>query len=140
MQHYGGLLRRRGTEGTQYINASKSGLRIHNINREGFESLVHAAPTFIFCLNSQSFTFNKKCVTDIVHADGELRIAGAFKDGKQIVVEPLSNSLLYPNSRRDGRVMELAQDLFSLFSCFGCIARGIGRYSISRPGGYVPSF
>ena len=41
-------------------------------------------------------------------------MAGAFEDGKQIVVEPLSNSLLYPNSRRDGIMMEPAQVLFAL--------------------------
>jgi len=52
----------------------------------------------------------------MVCADEELRIAGAFKDGEQIVVEPLSYSLLHPDCRRDGRTMELAQNLFALYS------------------------
>ena len=60
-------------------------------------------------------------------ADEELRIAGAFKDGKQIVVEPLSYSLLYPDSREDGRTIQLAQHLLALFSCLEVIAAEIAR-------------
>ena len=60
--------------------------------------------------------------------DEELRIAGGFKDGKQIVVEPLSYSLLYPDSREDGRTIQLAQNLFALFSCLEVIAGEIARY------------
>jgi len=72
----------------------------------------------------------------MVRADEELRIAGAFKDGEQIVVEPLSYSLLYPDCRRDGRTMELAQNLFALYSCLGIIAQEINMYDFSGPGGY----
>ena len=61
-------------------------------------------------------------------ADEELRIAGASKDGKQIVVEPLSYSLLYPDARQDGRTVQLAQHLFALATCFRVIAGEIVRY------------
>jgi hypothetical protein len=67
----------------------------------------------------------KKYIDDRIHADEVLRIAGAFKDGKQIVVEPLSHSLLYPDSRPDGRIMQLAQQLFALYSCVEIITRCI---------------
>ena len=64
--------------------------------------VARGAPTLISCLNGQSrFTLNRKYITDIVHADEELRIAGAFKDGKQTVVEPLSCNLLSPDFRQD---------------------------------------
>ena len=66
----------------------------------------------------------------------KLRTAGDFKDVNQIVVEPLSNCLLYPDSHRDGRTMELVQDLFALSFCLGCIAREIDRYGISSPCSY----
>jgi hypothetical protein len=76
---------------------------------------------------------NRKCIADIIHADEELRIAGAVKDGIQVVVEPLSNSLLYPDSREGGRTMQLAQHLFALSSCLEVIAREIMRCGISNP-------
>ena len=98
--------------------------------------LARGAPTFISCLNGQSVTLNRMYITETVRVDEGLRISGAFKDGKQIVVEPLSLSLLYPDSRRDGRMMELAQNLFALCSCLRIIAREIDRYGISCPGGY----
>ena len=61
-------------------------------------------------------------------ADEELRIAGAFKDGKQIVVEPLSYSLLYPDFREDGRTVQLAKHLLALLSCLRVISGEIARY------------
>ena len=75
---------------------------------------------------------NRKCIADIIHTDEELRIAGAVKDGMQIVVEPLSYSLLYPDSREDGRTMQSAQHLFALYSCLEMLAREIMRCSISN--------
>lgn len=35
----------------------------------------------------------------MIHVGDELRIADGFNDGKQIVVEPLSGSVLHPGSR-----------------------------------------
>jgi hypothetical protein len=82
----------------------------------------------------------KKCGADRIHADEEFRIAGAFKDGKQIVVEPLSLSLLYPDSRPDGRVMQLAQHLSALYSCVEIIAKDIVRCVLDPSCSPFPSF
>ena len=65
----------------------------------------------------------------MLHADEGFIITGAFKDGKQIVVEPLANSLLYPDSPADGRTVQLEQNVFALYSCLGIIAREIERYA-----------
>ena len=92
-----------GKEGDAYMQAS----RRYDLITEGFTKnhpnfVARGALPFISCLNGQSrFTLNRKYITDIVHADEELRIVGAFKDGKQTVVEPLSCNLLYPDFRQD---------------------------------------
>ena len=120
------------------IYASKPGLRGHNRSNTGekfgilspWRSSVHLLP------EQSAFCFEQKMHYSYSSADDELRIAGAFKDGKQTVVEPLSNSLLYPDYRRDGRMMDLAQDLFALSSCLSCIAKEIDRCGISSPGSY----
>ena len=124
-----------GKDGDAYMQASR-GYEVvteelaKNKNKSNF--VARGAPTFICCLSGQSrFTLNRNCITDIVHADEELRIAGAFKDGEQTVVEPLSYSLLYPDSLRDGRMMQVAQTLFALSSCLEDIATEISRYGIS---------
>jgi hypothetical protein len=78
-------------------------------------------------------TVNRKCIADTIHADEELRIAGAVKDGIQVVVEPLSYSLLYPESREGGRTMQLAQHLLTLSSCLEVIAGEIMRCGILNP-------
>ena len=43
----------------------------------------------------------------------------------------LSHSLLYPDSRPDGRVKQLAQQLYALHPCVEIIARGIVRCALS---------
>ena len=114
-----------GKEGDAYIQASRG----YEVVTEGLAKnkskfIARGASTYICCLSGQSrFTLNRKCITDIVHADEELRIAGAFKDREQTVVEPRSYSLLYPDSRWDGRMMQVTQTLFALSSCLGDIAK-----------------
>ena len=114
-----------GKEGDVYMQASRRyDLITEGLAKNNPNFVARGAPTFIFCLNGwYRFTLNRKYITDIVHADEELRIAGAFKDGKQAVVEPLSYNLLYPDFRQDGRMMQVAQTLFALYSCLGVIAR-----------------
>jgi hypothetical protein len=74
----------------------------------------------------------------VIYADEELRIAGAFKDENQIVVEPLSYDLLYPDSRPDGRTMQLAQNLFALYCCLKTLEKEIARYGFSNTSCYIP--
>ena len=96
--------------------------------------LEQGAPTFLLCLNGESgLSSNRRGIADIIHADEELRIAGAFKDGPRVVVEPLSLLLLYPDARQDGRTIQLAQHLFSLHSCLVTIAGKIKRCGILYP-------
>jgi hypothetical protein len=86
---------------------------------------------------------NIKRIANKIHVDDELRIAGAFKDGEQVVVELLSSDLLYPDSREDGRTIQLARHLFSLYSCLETLTEVITRYGISNPSCYLlyfPSF
>ena len=71
-----------------------------------------------------------KSLAQIIHADEELRIAGAFRDGTQVVVEPLSINLLYPDSREDGRTVQLAQHLYALSSCLETLAEETTKYGI----------
>jgi len=97
--------------------------------------LEQGAPTFLLCLNGESGpSSNRRWIADTIHADEELRIAGAFKDGQQVVVEPLSLLLLYPDSRvEDGRRIQLAQHLYALHSCLVTIASKITRCVILNP-------
>ena len=69
----------------------------------------------------------------MIHADEELRISGAFKDGDHVVVEPLALLLLYPDSHQDGNPIQLAQHLCALHSCLVEIASEITRCCISTP-------
>ena len=94
-----------GKEGDVYMQASRRyDLITEGLTKNNPDFVARGAPTFISCLNGWSrFTLNRKYITDIVHADEELRIAGAFKDGKQTIVEPLSYNLLCPDFRQDGR-------------------------------------
>ena len=91
--------------------------------------LKQGAPTFLLCLNGESrLSSNRRWTANTIHADEELRISGAFKDGQQVVVEPLSLLLLYPDSRvEDGRRIQLAQHLYALHSCLVTIASKITR-------------
>jgi hypothetical protein len=125
--------------GDAYMQASR-GYEVYTVTLQGKHPtfLSCGAPTFICCLNGQSkATLNRKYITNIIHADEELRIAGAFKDGMQVVVEPLSNNLLYPDSREDGRTVQLAQHLFALYSCLENLAEEIARYGTSNPSCYI---
>ncbi|PVF92683.1 hypothetical protein CPB86DRAFT_716993 [Serendipita vermifera] len=107
--------------GDTYMQASRRYEMNTEALREGDpEFLACGAPAFICCLN-----------------DEELRICGAFKHGEQVVVEPHSNDLLYPDSRVDGRTIQLAQHLFALYSCLGILSKEIARYSISNPSRYI---
>ena len=78
-------------------------------------------------------SLKRRWIVDMIHADEELRISGAFKDGEHIVVEPLALLLLYPDSYQDGKIIQLAQHLFALHSCLVKIARQIIRCGISTP-------
>ena len=96
--------------------------------------LEQGAPAFLLCLNGEFGSSSKRrWIADIIHADEELRIAGAFKDGPRVVVEPLSLLLLYPDFREDGRTIQLAQHLFALHSCLVTIAGKIQRCGILNP-------
>ena len=121
------------TNGEVYMQACRG----YEITTEELEEknphfLKHGAPAFILCLNGElGLSLIRRRIADIIHADEELRIAGAFKDGKQVVVEPLSFLLLYPDSREDGRTIQLAQHLFALYSCLVMIASEINRYILA---------
>ncbi|CAG8713163.1 5415_t:CDS:1 [Acaulospora colombiana] len=75
-----------------------------------------------------------------ITADEELRIAGAFKDGEQVVVEPLSYDLLYPDSLESGRIIQLAQHLFALYSCLKTVENEIMKYCIFNPSCHILIF
>ncbi|PVF96185.1 hypothetical protein CPB86DRAFT_816556 [Serendipita vermifera] len=97
--------------GDAYMQASRG----YEINTETLKEkhrdfLACGAPTFICCLE-----------------DEELRIAGAFKDGEQVVVEALSYDLMSPDSREDGRTIQLAQHLFALYSCLETLVEEIAE-------------
>ena len=118
-----------GKKGDAYMQASR-GYEVvtEELAKTNSNFLARGAPMFISCLNGESrLNLTRKYIADILHADEELIIAGVFKDGGQVVVEPLAYSLLYPDSRADGRTMQLVQNLFALYSCFGTIAREIKR-------------
>jgi diphthamide biosynthesis methyltransferase len=72
-------------KGDAYMQASRGYEVITEALTENKPNFVaRGAPTFISCLNGQSrFSLNRKCIADIIHADEELRIAGAFKDGSR---------------------------------------------------------
>jgi hypothetical protein len=128
-----------GKEGDAYMQASRRYEIVTEASvKTNQDFLARGAPLFMACLNGQSFTLNNRHITEMVRADEELRIAGAFKDGMQIVVEPLSYNLLYPDSRREGRMMELARNLFALYSCLDLIAPENERCGFSSPGAYSP--
>ena len=128
-----------GKEGDGYMQASRGYEVVTEELAQNKQKFVHhGAPMFICCLSGQSrFTLDRRCIPDMVHTDEELRIAGAFKDGEQAVVEPLSYNLLYPDFRQGGRMMQVAQTLFALYSCLEDIAKEINRYGISSPGYYI---
>ena len=104
------------------------------ISREKYKLLEHGAPTFLLCLNGESGpSSNRRWIADAIHADEELRTTGAFKDGEQVVVEPLTSLLLYPDSREEGRTVQLAQHLFAFHACLVMIASEVNRCGILNP-------
>ena len=121
--------------GEVYMQASRRyEINTENLVKKNPTFLQQGAPTFLLCLSGKSGpSSNRRWIADIIHADEEFRIFGAFKDGLHVVVEPLALLLLYPDSREDGRTIQLAQHLFALQSCLVTIAGKIKRCSILNP-------
>ncbi|CAG8692906.1 4756_t:CDS:2, partial [Acaulospora colombiana] len=120
--------------GDAYMQASRR-YEVHTeaLREQDPDFLACGAPTFLCCLNGEfDSILNGKHITNITRADDELRIAGAFKVGEQVVVEPLSCDLLYPDSFPDGKIIQLAQHLFALYSCFKTLERVITMYGCPR--------
>jgi hypothetical protein len=130
------------TGGKGYMQACRGyDINTEELVEENQTFLKQGAPTFLLCLSGESgLSSNRRWITDLIHADEELRIADAFKDGQQVVVEPLSLLLLYPDSRGDSRTIQLAQHLFALHSCLVTITSKIRRCGILNPSFVVPLF
>ena len=67
------------------MHASKSGPRIHSrsINREEFKNFNPWCSGIHILLEQSVFDLNRKCVTDIVYANGELRMLVLLKMGSR---------------------------------------------------------